>query len=97
MSKIQRYTAHMISGNMYTRGDNETFCKSESVSKLEATLEERDAEIERLTKRIEELEKFAVNIVDGYDHCSDAHTYNNLAACYVCEADKILRQSKRVR
>lgn len=41
-------------------------------------------------KRVHELEDFARCISDGYDCDSDAHKYDNTAACRCCSAEKIL-------
>lgn len=54
---------------------------------------EREAYIAGATKEREkakELVRTLQGFVDGYDHDTDAHKYNNEPACIVCAAQKAL-------
>lgn len=48
----------------------------------------------KLKARVEELEEFARDCRDNYDHSSDAHKHNNLLSCRVCKAEKLLKESR---
>ena len=96
-SYLERLTR--LLGHYYTvRKDlseaaREINCRGSLAERIRVLKTHHGEQIGRLEGEIEMLRAFARDIAMSYDHDANAHQHNNLAACRVCEAERVLKDT----